>query len=430
MKKYSPVVVSSIHGFKSHGKWQTKLADILTTKKIPGKSFDYGYQFLSCLNPGFRKMLVKNFYHDYCLLLQNRDYKIDTRNPLRRPSVIAHSLGSFILCKAMMKYPDIRFDKIILCGSIVHEDFNWDLLFKRNQVHFVRNEFSSSDKIVRWGWLLSLNRKCRSGRKGFLRSASFFNQEEFEYFDHSSFFEGGHINKYWIPFLLKEPPNFHIINGEDIESLDQFTKFFNQTLRIDDDSFGNEVNWKEFAIPDGLAEQWIEINRSIYSFLATDSKHQRIIGYINAMPLEKKIFEKLLEGKIHDNEIEPTNILTYEECNSEIDLYIMSIALNPNFQTMHLGLRDLGFEKLFNSIIDKLSKLFIEKGIKVRRLAAVGWTKKGERLCQLLGMRETGAVEEQTNKPIYLLELNEAGSSGNLHKSIFSLLKQYKKSIT
>jgi hypothetical protein len=143
------------------------------------------------------------------------------------------------------------------------------------------------------------------------------------------------------------------------------------------------------------------------------------------MPLKEEIFNQLLDGKVHDNEIKADDIVSYKDKVGHIDLYIMSIAINPSFQIQHLGLRDLGFEKLFNSLTEKLIEHYRTTGIKVKRIAAVGWTEKGKRMCKLLGLEDTGKSEEKTNKPIYALELNDKTDRKNVHKSILKLLNLY-----
>lgn len=310
MKRFQPVVISSLHGFKSHGKWQHKLTAFLGTKRLPGYGFDYGYRLIGCLIPGFKNRLVKDFYSAYCSLVKNKDYKIDNKNPSRRPSIVAHSLGSYILCQAMMMHRDIKFDKIILCGSIVDEDFDWHTLFQRNQVHFVRNEFSPKDGVVKWGWILNGAKKGHSGWNGFTYNSNYFEQERLDLFNHSTFFEGAHMEHNWLPFLLKPPPEFQVIRGKDVKDSD-FNIYFVFTKEIDDISYGPDPNWNNFSIPAGLAKEWIKVNKDIYSFLMKDEKLNDVVGYINAMPIKKDTFEKILTGVVHDNEITKSDILSY-----------------------------------------------------------------------------------------------------------------------
>lgn len=424
-KKYKPVVITSLHGFKSHGKWQSNLSNYVSSKSLPTFNFDYGYQFLSCLVPGFKSRIIQKFYHQYCLLIKNKDYKIDITSPYRRPSIVVHSLGSYILCQALLKHQDIKFDKIILCGSIVDVDFDWDTILKRNQAHFVRNEYSSQDDIVKWGWILTRSFKNFSGLKGFACNSNAFEQAKFDYFEHSTFFDGNHMQTNWLPFFLKPPPDFNVIRGSNLKTISEFSSFFEQSGKIDLECFGNDPTFSAYPFPENLAEDWISSNTDIYSFLTKEINPKELIGYINAMPLKKDVFDLLLDGKIHDNEISKNDILAYDGSQTEMDLYIMSIAISPNYQQQRLGLKDLTFEKLFNSLMDKLSEYYDSHRIKINRIASVGWTEKGIRLSKMMGMKDSGKVEEGTNKPIYILELNSKIDRGNTHKSILRLVDLY-----
>ena len=424
---HTPPVVTSLHGFNTHGKWQLKFGDTFSSRGIKVYTFNYGYKFFSCLIPGFKKGLVKRFYEEYSLLTKNRDYNIDLKNLNLRPSIVVHSLGSYILCASMLKYPDILFDKIIICGSIVNKNYDWDLIFNRNQAFYVRNEYSPKDKVVRWGWVLSRNFGSESGWKGFNFNSHLFTEEKFDHFDHGSFFDGSHMSQFWIPFLQLSPPNFSVIRGKGISTLEEFTKIFDQTTLIDDACYGAEPNWSDYAIPDGLAEKWIGANPDIYSFLIKQDGTEEVIGYINAMPLKKETFEKLLKGKVHDHEIQPDDILPYDSSSKNLDIYVMSIALKPEFQNKHLDLKEYGFEKLYKSLIDKTINYYLNTGNKVNRIAAIGWTDKGKKLCKFMGMRQTGVFEEQTEKPIYLLTIKEPKDNRTINKSIRRLLDIYKK---
>lgn len=426
MNKFKPVVISSLHGFKSHGKWQTQFADAISSEGIHVYSFDYGYQFLQCLIPGFKSRLIKRFYLKYSALVNDKRYNIDNNNPQKRPSIVAHSLGSYILCNAMLKYTDIIFDKILLCGSIVDEKFDWDKLVKRNQVFYVRNEYSKKDAVVRWGWVLSFNNAGQSGWKGFKNNYCLLEQEKFEHFEHGSFFDGNHISDFWIPFLKKEPPNFQVIRGGDINDFSYFVKMFDQTTLIDDACFGTKPYWNEFSIPDGLAEEWVGANPDIYSFLIKQDEKFEVIGYINAMPLQPETFNKVLTGKLHDHEIMPEDILAYDESSKEIDIYIMSIALKPEFQNKHLDFKEYGFVRLYNSLLDKLGRYYQDSGIEVKRIAAIGWTDQGKKLCRLMGLKQTGILEERTNNPIYFFDIDKKKSTKNIGR-IKRLIDIYNK---
>ena len=70
-----------------------------------------------------------------------------------RPSIVVHSFGSLILAKAIERFTDLTFDKIILTGSIIPKDFPWDELKERKQFSKVLNIVCVKDipvKIAKW----------------------------------------------------------------------------------------------------------------------------------------------------------------------------------------------------------------------------------------------------------------------------------------
>jgi serine/threonine-protein kinase len=93
----------------------------------------------------------------------------------------------------------LRFDKILLCGSILPTNFPWDKIIERGQVQSVRNEYGKSDfwtRIV--GWFIPATGP--SGLHGFSTVHARIMQEQFD-FDHGEYFERGHMENRWIPFL-------------------------------------------------------------------------------------------------------------------------------------------------------------------------------------------------------------------------------------
>lgn len=74
-----------------------------------------------------------------------------------RPSIVAHSFGTYIFGNALMRYPFLRFNKVLLCGSILPADFPWDVLVDRGQVQAVRNEHGARDT-----WRISRVASCQA----------------------------------------------------------------------------------------------------------------------------------------------------------------------------------------------------------------------------------------------------------------------------
>ena len=117
------------------------------------------------------------------------------------PSIVAHSFGTYILGYSLLRYENIRFDKVVLCGSILPQEYPWNEILDRGQVAAVLNEFGSEDiwsKIVRW----FVAGTGASGQEGFWSRDPCVIQKRFS-FKHSEYFERGHIEENWLPFMNK-----------------------------------------------------------------------------------------------------------------------------------------------------------------------------------------------------------------------------------
>ena len=127
-------------------------------------------------------------------------------------------------------------------------------------------------------------------------------------------------------------------------------------------------------------------------------------GYLNAMPLRSDVFDDVLSGKRLDNSITPTDILSYTD-GCSVDLYLMSIAVRPDSRHIGQGIDQAGLHRLMYGLKHRLETLFMDHGIRVKRLGAVAWKPEGQRLCEFLGMEPHG--EEHRKHPAYLLDLGQ-----------------------
>lgn len=80
--------------------------------------------------------------------------------------VIAHSFGSFLLCKALRNHPGVRVRKVILLGSVVDIDFNWPGFVDGRNVEEVYNFVGERD-WVQWFSGMALTGMGTSGINGF-----------------------------------------------------------------------------------------------------------------------------------------------------------------------------------------------------------------------------------------------------------------------
>ena len=117
-------------------------------------------------------------------------------------SVIAHSFGTYCITKALEKEHDIILHRLILCGSIVPDFFEWEKYKHRIASDLtgdwqIINDCGMKDilpvfaKSVTWGY-------GSSGRFGFGHQRV---KDRFFNFGHSDFFNSEHVRNKWLPYL-------------------------------------------------------------------------------------------------------------------------------------------------------------------------------------------------------------------------------------
>jgi pimeloyl-ACP methyl ester carboxylesterase len=179
------------------------------------EAFDFGYYGLfRFLTPHYNWRMVDRFYSWVGQTIRSHT-AVDLDRYDRRPSVVAHSLGSWIVGYAMLKHADLRFDKLILAGSILPRDFDWGTLFARDQVGFVRNECGLSDPWPRWARRL-VGYSGTGGSEGFDWFGNLVENVPCEWFGHSDSLMRQHIERCWIPTLCQRPSPLVVRHGREI----------------------------------------------------------------------------------------------------------------------------------------------------------------------------------------------------------------------
>lgn len=209
-------VIFPLHGIRTDAKWQNRLAELASDNGCQCRldRWNFGrFSLLRFLSPSHRLTKVKWFRETYHTETRDRDVRLDRGD---RPSVVAHSFGTYILGNALLKYDYLRFNKVILCGSILPRDFPWNEIIERGQVQAVRNEYGVNDfwtKAV--GWFIRASGP--SGAEGFTCAHARLEQERFR-FDHHEYFERGHMEAKWLPFLNRDlpliPPQAHPVQRD------------------------------------------------------------------------------------------------------------------------------------------------------------------------------------------------------------------------
>jgi serine/threonine-protein kinase len=193
--------IITLHGIRTNASWQRTFAEIANGAGLSAHLDRWNFGYFSSLRfflPWPRRAKVR-WFRTTCEMEFPSNH-----TPGSRPSIVAHSFGTYIVGYALLRYPYLRLNRVLLCGSILPTGFPWDVLLDRGQVQAVRNEYGSEDvwtKLVEW----FVPGTGRSGALGFSAAHTRLEQERFS-FAHSEYFERGHMSSNWIPFLQRRLP--------------------------------------------------------------------------------------------------------------------------------------------------------------------------------------------------------------------------------
>ena len=190
-------ILLTVHGVETLGQWQEEISPSFDgIDGLHHEPHKYGvFRVYKILVPSYRKAQVRRFaelYDRWC-----KDNTI-------RPSIIAHSFGTYIVAAALRRYPAMEFDSVILCGSIVANDYPWSKLIGE-KVSRVRNELAAEDSVVKLFRSKLLRRLIpgtgTSGVDGFTAPPAEVSNEPSSYTHSEYFLIKKHCNRYWRPFV-------------------------------------------------------------------------------------------------------------------------------------------------------------------------------------------------------------------------------------
>ena len=188
----------SLHGIETRGAWQKELQASCDQAEagLQHRPLDFDlFRALSLLVPAMRARKVEWFLREYTRIVKEEQLGEQA------PSIIAHSFGSYIVTRAMERYPEIRFERVILCGSIVRRDYPWRQCFERGQVKRVLNDYGRRDIWVRVAETV-IEDAGESGYRGFDDTTDpRLIQRRHEDWRHSDYFYTLNYDRNWIPFL-------------------------------------------------------------------------------------------------------------------------------------------------------------------------------------------------------------------------------------
>lgn len=189
-------VVITLHGIETRSEWQLDILPVFSgIQNLVHYPYTYGeFSRWRTLSESERSEAVEEFYRWFSSVRASHAGVV--------PSILAHSFGTYLVGRAFQMFPDFELDSLILCGSILPVEYDWDA----RRVRRVRNDTAGRDWIVaqfRKRWFRGLIPDSgASGIDGFSVPSLKLHQHHFEDFGHSSFFiTRDHCRNHWLPFL-------------------------------------------------------------------------------------------------------------------------------------------------------------------------------------------------------------------------------------
>ena len=194
-------VVILVHGIRTFGAWQDRLASILRQEIHGIEVHVYKFGFFSSiafLIPFLRTPVIRRF----------RTYLINygQRWEQSRIDVVAHSFGTYVTAWALrgLNHDQIpRINTLIFCGSVLKQLFPWGYLVGKGMpIKRVINDCGLKDAWPRRAQLVSFGMGM-AGRRGFAGvtgpDVGIINR----YFSigHSDFFTDDFMRRHWLPLL-------------------------------------------------------------------------------------------------------------------------------------------------------------------------------------------------------------------------------------
>jgi hypothetical protein len=210
-------VVILIHGINTRAQWLGIVGPALQEHGLIPAPAGYGvYGVLRFLLPfdWLRKRAIANVEAKIRLAIV-----INQPADLQRPkklSVIAHSFGTLVLARILAERFDIRWDRIIFCGSVCPNDYPFQDYYERFAKPLL-NEIGTKDiwpafaESITWGY-------GSVGAYGFQSPA--VTDRWHRGLAHSDFLTGDFCKTFWVPFLIRG----EVIAGDAPAPLPRFAR--------------------------------------------------------------------------------------------------------------------------------------------------------------------------------------------------------------
>ncbi|MBR1232462.1 hypothetical protein JQ597_34035 [Bradyrhizobium sp. AUGA SZCCT0177] len=193
-------VVILLHGIRTRAFWYDLVQPILG--EIDGTVVKpLGYDYFSALRlvfPFFRSGPARKIADD----IRDIKSRYDQKNKRVRISVIAHSFGTYTIATLLRQTRDIDLHHLVLCGSVLPNNFNFDSISRKIHGKFV-NDAGARDA---WPVLAKIS-SFGYGVSGTFGFQSGLIEDRFHDFAHSDFFNKEFIRTYWLPIFDQDQVN-------------------------------------------------------------------------------------------------------------------------------------------------------------------------------------------------------------------------------
>ena len=192
-------ILVTIHGLNTNAEWNFDLAPIASSNNWIFAPFNYGNVRFPLIDQKEKNKIIEHFRE----WIKNISDKYNAE-----PSIFAHSFGTYILgqyIKGFNYKPPVKLKNIILAGSILNSEFDWEPGFKNDCYNSVLNIISPNDPVVphieKIRWLHEDELYGKAGCDGFIQSHPRLFQDKVNIYDHSSMLRTDVFETKIIPFL-------------------------------------------------------------------------------------------------------------------------------------------------------------------------------------------------------------------------------------
>jgi hypothetical protein len=191
-------LVLLVHGINTRALWMGEIKPALERAGFYVAPTSYGKfglpRFLAPF-PWLRSLAIARVVTD--IRTARRSYRIAYGADPKYMSVISHSFGTYVVSKIIAECPEFQWERIVLCGSVVRDDFRFDQVLERFRPPLL-NEVGTRDywpalaESAGWGY-------GSVGSTGFNRPP--VETRWHTGFRHSDFLTERFCNEFWVPFL-------------------------------------------------------------------------------------------------------------------------------------------------------------------------------------------------------------------------------------